>query len=105
MTDTLNLDKDGYLLDITDWSPEVAEQLAAMDSITLSAAHWEIIQVLQDFYQAFEHAPSMRPFAKYIASKLGKEKSSGIYLMQLFPESPARVAARIAGLPRPDNCF
>ncbi len=105
MTAKLNLDKDDYLLDITEWTPTVAEQLAEMDNITLTDAHWEIIHTLQEFYQQFEHAPSMRPFARFVASKLGKEKSTGIYLMQLFPESPARVAARIAGLPRPDNCF
>ena len=105
MTELLKLDKDGYLLDITEWTPDIAEQLAAMDDITLSDAHWEIIHTLQAFYQQFEHAPSMRPFARFVASRLGKEKSTGIYLMQLFPESPARVAARIAGLPRPDNCF
>ena len=39
------------------------------------------------------------------APGLGKEKSRSIYLMQLFPPSPARVASKIAGLPRPENCL
>ena len=101
----LNLDKDGYLADLNDWSPTVAEALAAQDNIQLSEPHWEVIHALRAFYQTFEIAPSQRPFVKHIATTLGKEKGNSQYLMKLFPESPAKVAARIAGLPRPTNCF
>lgn len=101
----LNLDQDGYLENLEDWSPEVAELLAQQDSIELTKAHWEIIEAIRSFYQTFETAPSQRPFVKHIANTLGKEKGNSMYLMKLFPESPAKVAARIAGLPRPTNCF
>lgn len=101
----LNLDQDGYLTDINDWTPEIAEVLAAQDGITLSEAHWEVLNALRAFYQSFELSPSQRPFVKHIANTLGKEKGNSMYLMALFPESPAKVAARIAGLPRPTNCF
>ncbi|WP_263078965.1 TusE/DsrC/DsvC family sulfur relay protein [Endozoicomonas sp. Mp262] len=104
MTDLI-LDQDGYLKDLTHWSPEVARILARQQNIELSEAHWEIIGCLQDFYHQYEHAPSQRPFVKHIANTLGKEKGNSIYLMQLFPESPAKVAALIAGLPRPTHCF
>ena len=101
----LNIDQDGYLENLEDWSPEVAELLAQQDSIELTGAHWEIIEAIRSFYQTFEMAPSQRPFVKHIANTLGKEKGNSLYLMKLFPESPAKVAARIAGLPRPTNCF
>lgn len=101
----LNLDNDGYLVNLNEWSREVAVYLAEHEGITLSPDHWEIIEALQAFYQQFELAPSQRPFVKHIANTLGKEKGNSIYLMKLFPESPAKVAARIAGLPRPTNCF
>lgn len=101
----LTLDNDGYLTNLDDWNTEVANQLATLEGIVLTEAHWEIIHTLRAFYQQYELAPSQRPFVKHIANTLGKDKGNSIYLMTLFPESPARVAARIAGLPRPINCF
>ena len=101
----LNLDQDGYLENLQDWNSEVAEFLAQQDGIELTEAHWEIIEAIRAFYQKFEMAPSQRPFVKHIANTLGKDKGNSMYLMKLFPESPAKVAARIAGLPRPTNCF
>ncbi len=101
----LQLDKEGYLVHLNQWTREIAKQLAKADAVELTEAHWEVLNALRDYYQQFEHAPSQRPFVKYIANALGKEKGNSMYLMQLFPESPAKVAARIAGLPRPTNCF
>jgi tRNA 2-thiouridine synthesizing protein E len=47
----------------------------------------------------------MRILVKLVANELGPEKGNSLYLLQLFPGSPARVASRIAGLPRPANCI
>ena len=46
---TLQLDKDGYLQRLQDWSPQVASALAAREGINLRAAHWEIIDLLRSF--------------------------------------------------------
>ena len=94
------LDKDGFLVNLDDWNKEVAEYLAAEEGISLTPEHWEIISALQDFYHEFELSPAMRPLSKYLKQTLGNEKSGSIYLMKLFPGSPAKLAARIAGLPR-----
>jgi tRNA 2-thiouridine synthesizing protein E len=99
------VDKDGYLIDLSDWKPEIAYELAKQESISLTAAHWEIINLLQDFYREFEISPAMRALVKYTEKKLGPEKGKSIYLLQLFPPSPAKVASKIAGLPRPTNCL
>ncbi|MBL34615.1 MAG: sulfurtransferase TusE [Oceanospirillaceae bacterium] len=99
------LDKDGFLVNLDDWNKEVAEYLAAEEGISLTPEHWEIISALQDFYREFELSPAMRPLSKYLKQTLGNEKSGSIYLMKLFPGSPAKLAARIAGLPRPENCL
>jgi len=98
-------DKEGYLSDLTDWTEEVAVELAKTENIELNEGHWEIIHLLREFYETFETSPSARPLAKAIKKKLGDEKASSIYLMTLFPESPAKQGAKIAGLPRPANCF
>lgn len=99
------LDKDGYLVNLTDWDSSVATALSAQENISLSPAHWEIITLLREFYQEFELSPAMRALVKYTEKKLGPEKGRSIYLLQLFPPSPAKVASKIAGLPRPTNCL
>ncbi|MDH4573144.1 MULTISPECIES: TusE/DsrC/DsvC family sulfur relay protein [Salinicola] len=99
------LDPEGYLVSLDDWSERVAEALAADEGRELTPAHWEIIGVLRDFYQRFEAAPAMRPLVKAVKQALGEEKGNSIYLMRLFPDSPAKVGARLAGLPKPTNCL
>lgn len=102
---SIALDDEGYLYDLDQWSPEVARMLAEEEQLELSEAHWEIILLLREFYQQYQLSPAMRPLVKAVAAKLGKDKGRSIYLMQLFPGSPAKVAARLAGLPKPDNCL
>lgn len=99
------LDKDGYLKNLDDWNPEVAAELAEQEKIQLTDAHWEIIELLQRFYSEFELSPAMRPLVKYTAQTLGPDKGRSIYLTKLFPPSPALIASKIAGLPRPTNCL
>ncbi|WP_114417783.1 TusE/DsrC/DsvC family sulfur relay protein [Marinospirillum perlucidum] len=99
------LDPEGYLIHLEDWSEEVAEILAAQEERQLTPAHWEILKLLRQFYQEFEMSPAMRPFSKYLRQHLGADQARSIYLMQLFGESPAKEAARLAGLPKPDNCL
>jgi tRNA 2-thiouridine synthesizing protein E len=99
------LDKDGYLINLNDWNQVAANTLAAQENILLTPAHWEIITLLQEFYREFQLSPAMRAFVKYTEKKLGPEKGNSIYLLQLFPPSPAKIASKIAGLPRPTNCL
>ncbi|MCL7939143.1 TusE/DsrC/DsvC family sulfur relay protein [Halomonas sp. ATCH28] len=104
-SETYALDPEGYLVDMADWSPEVAEALAREEGITLTSEHWEILQLLRDFYARYEMAPAMRPLVKAVQRALGPEKGRSIHLMRLFPGSPAKVAARLAGLPKPTHCL
>ena len=99
------LDEEGYLLNLDDWTPELANQLASELEIELTDAHWELIHLLRDFYQAFEVSPARRPLVKAVSKKLGAEKGRSIDLMSLFPGSPPKLAAKIAGLPKPANCI
>ncbi len=99
------LDPEGYLIDLDDWSPAVAEALATEEGRELSDEHWQVIEILRDFYQRYEMAPAMRPLVKAVGQRLGSDKGRSIHLMRLFPDSPAKVAARLAGLPKPTNCL
>lgn len=97
---------EGFLENAGEWTPEIAEAIADEGGIALSINHWEIIKFLRFFYQNYEVSPpSNRLFVKAVKEQLGEAKGNSIYLMQLFPGTPAKTACRIAGLPRPTNCL
>jgi tRNA 2-thiouridine synthesizing protein E len=98
-------DKEGYLQDLGDWDEAVAAMLAEEEGIILTAEHWELIQLIRRFYDSYEVAPAMRVLVKQVRRELGAEKGSSLHLLRLFPGSPARILAKIAGLPRPTNCL
>ena len=98
-------DKEGYLLNLEDWSEAVAEALAVEVGIELSDEHWTLIRLVRGFYADYEVSPAMRPLVKTVRENLGPEKGNSLYLLRLFPGSSAKLLARIAGLPRPTNCL
>lgn len=100
-----DFDAEGYLQNYREWNEELATQLAENMAIQLNPAHWEIIFAIRDFYQQYEHSPATRPLLKYLNMRLGAEKSGSIYVMTLFPGTPAKTIAKIAGLPKPPNCI
>ena len=101
----LEFDKEGFLTNLSDWDESVAEIIARNEGIELSEAHWQVIHLLRDFYAATEVSPAMRPFVKLVKDGLGPDQGNSIYLMELFGASPAKMAAKCAGLPRPTNCL
>jgi len=101
----VSLDKDGYLRDLADWDESVAAALADADNIVLVDQHWEIISIVRTFYQQTGLSPATRALIRLVAQQAGPEKGKSIYLMRLFGGKPALTVSRIAGLPRPANCF
>jgi tRNA 2-thiouridine synthesizing protein E len=99
------LDKEGFLLDLHEWNESVAAALAAEEGIRLTDAHWEIIRLIRAIYATYEVSPVMRVLVKHVRRELGEDKGNSLYLLGLFPDSPAKLAAKIAGLPRPVNCL
>ncbi|MDG9923069.1 MULTISPECIES: TusE/DsrC/DsvC family sulfur relay protein [unclassified Pseudomonas] len=99
------LDKDGFLVELSDWSQATAEALAAREELQLSAEHWEILELLRAFYAEFQLSPATRPLIKYVALKLGPDKGNSLHLNRLFKGTPAKLAAKLAGLPKPTNCL
>lgn len=99
------LDKDGFLVNLGEWSPAVAEALAKREGLVLTPAHAEVLGVLRQFYDEFQLSPATRPLVKYVAAQLGPDKGNSAYLNQLFKGTPAKLAAKLAGLPKPANCI
>jgi tRNA 2-thiouridine synthesizing protein E len=102
---TVALDKEGFLKDRAQWNEQVARELAARSGIDLTPAHWEVIGVAREFYAATGISPEMRPLVKLLRERIGRDAGNSIYLLQLFPGNPAKVVAKVGGLPRPTNCL
>jgi tRNA 2-thiouridine synthesizing protein E len=98
-------DEEGYLVNLADWEPAVAEAMAGEDDLALSDEHWEIINFLREYYEEFQIAPAVRVLTKAVGKKLGKEKGNSKYLYTLFPYGPGKQACRFAGLPKPTGCI
>ena len=102
---TLATTESGFLVNPSDWNIEVAELIAQIHGISLTHAHWEIIELLRDYCNKGKLPPSMRLLSAAIKKNLDMEHAKSIYLMQLFGSSPAVMVARISGLSKPKNCL
>jgi tRNA 2-thiouridine synthesizing protein E len=97
----IEVDEDGYIQKLEDWSEDVAKHIAKIEQVELTPEHWEIINFLRSYYQEYKIAPMIRILTKEIAKKMGPEKGNTKYLYSLFPAGPAKQACKIAGLAKP----
>ncbi len=100
----LNTDREGFLKDLSEWSSSVATQLAQAEGILLTDSHWELIQLIREFYSTYKISPTMRVFVRLVRDKFGEDKGHSIHILTLFPNHPLRLLNKIAGLPKPTNC-
>ena len=101
----IDTDKQGYLLDYTLWTKELAPIIAEQENIILSEQHWEVINFVRNFYLEYNTSPAIRMLVKAMAKALGEDKGNSIYLYKLFPKGPAKQATKIAGIPKPARCI
>ncbi|MEZ6144157.1 MAG: TusE/DsrC/DsvC family sulfur relay protein [Planctomycetaceae bacterium] len=92
----ISVDNEGYLTDLSQWSREVAEEIAKEEGIEMTDQHWKVIEYIQDSFRNQESL-SMR--------SLGKRGPVSIKeLYALFPDGPLKKASKIAGIPKPASC-
>ena len=101
---TLETDEEGYLVNLSDWTEDVANEIAKGENVQMTENHWEVVNFLRDYYNEFQIAPAVRVLTKAIGKKLGPDKGNSKYLYELFPYGPAKQACKIAGLPKPTGC-
>jgi tRNA 2-thiouridine synthesizing protein E len=102
---TVEVDEEGYLVNINDWTRDIAVELAKSENVEMTESHWEVIEFLREYYNEYQIAPAVRVLTKAIGKKLGAEKGNSKYLYELFPYGPAKQACKIGGLPKPTGCI
>ncbi|RPI04444.1 MAG: TusE/DsrC/DsvC family sulfur relay protein [Actinobacteria bacterium] len=95
----VELNDDGFFVHPEQWTEAMAPELARREGIDdLTDAHWTVIRFMRAEYLAKGTGPTVRV--------LGKTSGVSIKeLYELFPKGPAKVAAKIAGIPKPRGCI
>lgn len=91
----VRVDEDGFLTDSSEWTPDIAEAIAAEVGIAaLTPEHWTVLALCREetARRGFPPCPTR------ISQLTGLREA---LLGQLFPGNPGSLAARIAGLPWP----
>ena len=93
------LNDEGFLEQPDQWNEAIAVELAKGEGIDpLTPQHWKVVHFMRTEYFEKGTGPTVRA--------LGKTSGVSVKeLYQLFPKGPAKVAAKIAGIPKPRGCI
>ena len=95
----VQVNDEGFFTDPDQWTRDMAPELAAAEGIDeLTDRHWQVIDFMRSEYAEKGTGPTVRILGK----------TSGVpvkELYQLFPKGPAKVAAKVAGIPKPRGCI
>jgi dissimilatory sulfite reductase related protein len=95
----LAVNDEGFLEQPGQWNEDMAVEIARQEGIDpLTARHWQVINFMRKEYFEKGTGPTVRA--------LGKTSGVSVKeLYQLFPKGPAKLAAKIAGIPKPRGCI
>jgi len=96
---SVDVNDEGFFTEPGQWTEAMVPELAVAEGIpTLSEDHWRVVKFMRAEYQEKGTGPTVRV--------LGKTSGVSIKeLYQLFPKGPAKIAAKIAGIPKPRGCI
>jgi len=94
----VQVNDEGFLVEAAQWTPEVAEAIAREVGLApLTPEHWKVITFCREDAAREGQPPGLRRISK-LSGVVTKQ------LYALFPKGPGKLAARIAGLPKPQGC-
>jgi tRNA 2-thiouridine synthesizing protein E len=95
----VELNDEGFFVHPEQWTEDLVPELAHREGIDeLTDAHWTVIRFMRSEYLDKGTGPTVRVLGK----------TSGVTvreLYQLFPKGPAKIAAKLAGIPKPRGCI
>jgi len=96
---TVTVNDEGFFENPDEWTEGMAPEIAKNEGINeLTEPHWQVIKFMRAEYAEKGTGPTVRV--------LGKASGVSVKdLYQLFPKGPAKVVARIAGIPKPRGCI
>ena len=92
-------DADGFLLNTSDWSLEIMEQMAKSDGFQITDQIKTYIMKAREMYSETGTVPAVRVFAK----EFGMDRKAK-ELYDAFESGPMKKIAKYGGLPKPTGC-
>jgi len=97
---TIEADANGYLVDQTEWTEDVAKAIAEAEGLSLSDKAWDIINYLRDeYFNNGGNQPNERNMLKHFKDAWGNSSLAAKDLYEHFPKGPAKQASKVGGLP------
>ena len=93
---TVEVNDEGYMTDASQWSREIAAEMAKEEGIDLTEKHYEVLEFLRNANEKGETLTIRK------VGKSGITDIKGLY--QLFPGGPLKLSSKFAGIPKPASC-
>ena len=93
---TIDLNDEGYFTDPSQWTKDIATEMAKEEGLELTDKHFEVLEFLRNGYEKSEVLTIRK------VGKSGITDIKGFY--QLFPGGPLKLSSRLAGIPKPSSC-
>jgi tRNA 2-thiouridine synthesizing protein E len=93
---TVDVNEEGYFTNPSQWTKEIAVEIAREENLTLTDQHFAIMEFLRKRFLAGE------PLSIRSINHSGVIDVKTFY--QLFPGAPLKKATKIAGIPKPASC-
>jgi TusE/DsrC/DsvC family sulfur relay protein len=87
-----NRDGDGYLVDMTDWTPEIGRAMAEEDGYELNEQKWDQIMKAREYYEQFGSVPPIR---------IDEDQKD---VFELWMTGPMKPITKYGGMPKPTGC-
>ncbi len=92
----VEVNDEGYLVDASQWTKEIATEMAKEEGIDLTDKHFEVLEFLRTANEKGETLTIRR------VGKSGITDIKGLYA--LFPKGPLKLSSKFAGIPKPASC-
>ncbi|MCW8855538.1 MAG: TusE/DsrC/DsvC family sulfur relay protein [Gammaproteobacteria bacterium] len=93
----------GHLVELDNWSEDVAREYASEDGMELAPEHMEVLHYLRKYYDKNGRDYNARTLLNVLEFEFGKWEGKR-RLYQLFPKGPVAQGCKYAGIPLPPNC-
>lgn len=95
----VEINDEGFMTNADQWTPDIASAIAEEVGVgPLNDKHWQVIEYCRADAQEQGQPPGLRRISKFSGVNM-KE------IYQLFPKGPGKLAAKVAGLPKPQGCI
>ena len=92
-------DSDGFLVDMTTWTPEVMQAMADEDGFELTEDRVKYILAAKAMFEENGTVPAIRTFAKHFGMD---RKAKELY--DIFESGPMKKIAKYGGATKPTGC-